>query len=61
MKKIAITISFIIWCFFTLFLAISLVGLIVLIREDWNTKDYQGKEGEAVWFKIGLKLIDTLI
>lgn len=61
MKKIGITISFIFWCFFTLLLAISIVGVIVLIREDHNCKAYQGEKGEAVWFQIGKKLINSLI
>jgi hypothetical protein len=61
MKTIALTISFIIWCFFTLFLAISLVGLVAFVREDYNCKNYQGEEGDAVWFQIGKKLINKLI
>lgn len=61
MKKILITISFIVWCIFTLLLAISLVGIVVLIREDHNVCTFEGEVGEAVWFKIGKKIIDELI
>lgn len=61
MKKILIAISFIFWCLFTLLLATSLVGIVVLIREDHNAKSFQGEVGEAVWFQIGKKLINELI
>lgn len=60
MKTIGITICFIFWCLFTLILAISLIGIVVLIREDYNCKNFQGEEGEAIWFKIGKKLINKL-
>jgi hypothetical protein len=61
MKKILITISFIVWCISTLLLVCSIIGIIVLIREDFNCKTFQGEEGEAVWFQIGKKLINNLI
>lgn len=60
MKTIGITICFIFWCLFTLILAISLIGIVVLIREDYNCKNFQSEEGEAIWFKIGKKLINKL-
>lgn len=61
MKNITITICFALWCIFTLFLVLSIVGLIVLVREDHNCKDFQGEEGEAVWLQIGKKLINELM
>lgn len=61
MKKIGITLAFIFWMLMTFLLAISLVGLVVLIREDSNSSYFKGEEGEAVWFKIGKKLVDSLI
>ena len=59
--KIYITICFIVWCLITLLLALSLVGIVVLIREDHNCKGFQGEEGEAVWFRIGKILINKLV
>ena len=59
--KICITICFIVWCLITLLLALSLVGIVVLIREDHNCKGFQGEEGEAVWFRIGKTLINKLV
>ena len=45
----------------TLILAISIVGLFVLIREDHNITEFQGEDGEAVWFRIGKGLVNKLI
>jgi len=61
MKKLLITISFIIWCIITLLLVCSIIGIIVLLREDYNCKDYQGESGESAWLKIGRTLINSLI
>jgi len=60
MKTLGITTSFIIWCIFTLLLACSLIGIMVLMREDHDLPQFQGEEGEAVWFRIGKKLINKL-
>lgn len=45
----------------TLILALSLVGIIVLAREDWSCQQFQGEEGESNWMRIGKKLINKLI
>lgn len=61
MKTIGVTIVLIIWFIFTLLLACSIIGIVVLIREDHNTKNFQGSEGDANWFKIGKALANKLI
>jgi hypothetical protein len=60
MKTITIGVCFIVWCIFTLLLACSLVGIIVLVREDHNIRSFQGEIGEAIWFRIGKRLINKL-
>jgi hypothetical protein len=60
MKTVGITISFIVWCLITLILSISIIGLIVFIREDNECRNWQGEEGESAWFKMGRKLINKL-
>jgi hypothetical protein len=61
MKKLLITINFIIWCFITLLLVCSIIGIIVLLREDYNCNAYLGESGESAWLKIGRTLINSLI
>lgn len=61
MKNLFITIVLIFWIIFTLILAVSLIGIIVLIREDHNTKNFLGTEGDSNWFKIGKMLTKKLI
>lgn len=60
MKTLGIVIAFVVWCLFTLLLVCSLVGIVVLIREDHNIQNFQGEVGEAVWFRIGKKLVNKL-
>lgn len=59
--KSTIAVCFIVWCLMTLVLALSLVGLLVFIREDFSSSRWTGEEGEAVWFKIGKALTNKLI
>ena len=61
MKKISIALAFIFWMLMTFLLVVSLVGIIVLVREDINCQHFKGEEGEAVWFRIGKKLVNNLI
>ena len=60
MKKFTVGLVLIFWMLFTILLAVSLVGIMVLIREDHSTKTFQGEDGEAVWFRIGKKLVESL-
>lgn len=59
--KSSIAICFIVWCLMTLLLALSVVGLVVFIREDFSTNSWTGEQGEAAWFKIGKALTNKLI
>ena len=59
--KPALTICFVFWCLITLLLALSLVGLILLVREDHDAAHYQGEEGESAWLKLGKLIILNLI
>ena len=61
MKKISIALAFIFWMLMTFLLVVSLVGIIVLVREDINCQHFKGEEVEAVWFRIGKKLVNNLI
>ena len=61
MNKFFVTIVLIFWFIFTLLLACSIVGIMVLIREDHVCKNFQGEDGEAVWFRIGKRLVNELI
>ena len=61
MKTFILSITFIIWMIMTFILAISIVGLVVLMREDIQIQSWEGEEGEAVWFKIGKKITNKLI
>lgn len=60
MEKFILSITFIVWMIMTFILAISMVGWIVLVREDHNIQHYQGENGEAVWFKLGKSIIKKL-
>lgn len=61
MKTFILSITFIIWMIMTFILAISIVGLVVLMREDIQMQSWEGEEGETVWFKIGKKITNKLI
>lgn len=61
MKSIVLGIVLIVWMIMTLLLALSLIGIVVLIREDYNIKTFQGEEGESVWFRLGKGLVNKLI
>ena len=61
MKTFILSITFIIWMIMTFILAISIVGLVVLMREDNQMQSWYGEEGEAVWFKIGKKITNKLV
>jgi hypothetical protein len=61
MDKFFISIVLIFWFIFTLLLACSIIGIMVLIREDHDCKGFQGEAGEAVWFRIGKMLVNKLI
>lgn len=61
MKKIIIGIVLIFWIIFTLLLAISIIGIVVLRREDHNCVNYQGVIGESAWMKLGNNLMLELI
>lgn len=59
-NKAPILIALIFWMIFTIILVCSVVGLLLFVRADYNTKYYQGEEGRGGWVKIGLKLMDKL-
>lgn len=61
MKNVVLGIVLIVWMIMTLALALSLIGIVVLIREDHNVKNFQGEEGESVWFRLGKRLVNKLI
>jgi hypothetical protein len=61
MKNVVLGIVFIVWMIMTLALALSLIGIVVLIREDHNIKSFQGEDGEAIWFRLGKGLVKKLI
>ena len=61
MKKFTLGLVLIFWMVSTILLAVSLIGTMVLIREDHNINSFQGEEGEAVWFRIGKKIVNSLI
>ena len=60
MKSIVLGTVFIVWMIMTLALALSVIGMIVLMREDYNIKSFQGEEGESVWFRLGKRIINKL-
>jgi hypothetical protein len=60
MKSIVLGTVFIVWMIMTLALALSMIGIIVLIREDHNINSFQGEEGESVWFRLGKRIINKL-
>ena len=61
MKNIVLGIVLIVWMIMTLTLALSLIGTVVLIREDHNIKSFQGEQGESVWFRLGNKIVNKLV
>ena len=61
MKNIVLGIVLIVWMIMTLVLALSLIGVVVLIREDHNIKTFQGEQGESVWFRLGNKIVNKLV
>lgn len=61
MKSFTLGVVLIFWMVLTIILAASIIGIVVLIREDHNTNTFQGESGEAVWFRIGRSLVDKLI
>ena len=62
MKIVIIGFVFLFWMIFTLILTFSIIGIFtVLLREDHNCEHFKGEEGEAVWFRIGKKLVNKLI
>jgi hypothetical protein len=61
MKNVVLGIVLIVWMIMTLALALSIVGIVVLLREDHNIKSFQGEQGEAIWFRLGKGLVNKLI
>jgi len=61
MKNVVLGIVFIIWMIMTLALALSMIGIVVLIREDHNTDTFQGEQGESVWFRLGRSIVNKLV
>lgn len=61
MKELGICLVLIVWMVMTLVLAISLVGIIVLVREDINCTNHHHERGDSNWFKIGKGLTNKLI
>jgi hypothetical protein len=61
MKTFTLGIVLIFWMILTLLLAISIIGIFVLIREDFSSEYWKGEEGEAAWFKIGKSITKKLI
>ena len=61
MKNIVLGIVLVVWMIMTLVLALSLIGTVVLIREDHNIKSFQGEQGESVWFRLGNKIVNKLV
>ena len=60
MKK-SILIGLIFWMLISLVLALSVVGLLLFVRADGNTKYWQGDEGRSTWCRIGVGLFENLI
>ena len=54
-------IALIVWMIISLILTLSIVGMIVWVRADNNTLNWQGDEGRSTWAKIGQDLSDRLI
>jgi hypothetical protein len=54
-------IAFIFWCITTILIVCSILGIILLIREDYNCRQYQGESGESAWLKLGRKLVNKLV
>ena len=61
MKNVVLGIVLIVWMIMTLALALSIVGIVVLLREDHNIKSFQGEQGEAIWFRLGKGLVNKLV
>ncbi len=61
MKQFFLSIVFIIWMIMTLLLAVSVIGLVVLIREDTRCEKYTGEAGQSVWFKLGKTILEEII
>jgi len=59
--KVLLTICFLFWCLMTLLLVVSILGLVVLAREDASAMNYQGEEGESSWMKIGKTILTNLV
>ncbi len=60
MKTLGISLVLIVWMIMTLVLALSLIGIFILVREDVECNHWKGEEGEAVWFRIGKRLVGKL-
>lgn len=50
---------FILWLFTTIFLTISIVGLILLIPQ--NATDAEKDNIPSTWMQIGIKILDAFI
>lgn len=61
MNKLFILIALLAWASFSLALVLSVVGLVLFIRADYNTEKWQGDEGTSTWNKIGFALVNKLI
>jgi hypothetical protein len=61
MKNVVLGIVFIVWMIMTLALALSLIGIVVLIREDHNITTFQGEQGESGWFRLGRSIVNKLV
>lgn len=61
MKELSILIALIIWFICSLLLVGSVIGLLLFIRSDYNTRHWQGEDGISTWLRIGLGLMNKLI
>lgn len=52
MITIALTILLIVWMIFTLILGISIIGVIVILTEDYNRESY--------WFSFGKYILKNI-
>lgn len=61
MNKEYTLIALIFWMIISLALACSIVGLLLFVRSDSDTKFWQGEKGRSAWCKIGIGLYDNLV
>lgn len=61
MNKTLILIALIVWLLCSLILVCSIIGLLLFLRTDYSTVNWQGDDGMSTWNRIGLGLMKQLI